>query len=469
MKSFFRTPDKRKLHRLLLGDLLCISLGLWAAFALQMVFAGRLRLCFEPVSRLPLFPKVIAVINLMFFFSGIAGLFGGLYLLVFYISGLYELEATFNRKRTIFQLGTALVFSELLTFILSRIAFHSLFALNVWLMHMTMLFFLLWIWRMIFFRRIARDPFRVMIVGRNGLSKKAVDLICSNGIKQFFEFSYCDSETELSQSTGPLSNGNRYDLIVYPFDRSISDKILISLVEKKFEGIGICNSLTFYKNTTGSIPVFDLDPQWLVNLSISLSLTQKLQQRIKRMMDISFSLFLIALCSPIMILISVLIKITSKGPVLFSQKRAGMANREFTAHKFRTMVEDAESRSGPVWAKKHDPRVTPVGRILRKTGLDELPQLFDVLWGKMSFIGPRPIREVFEKEFAERIPFYFLRNMVKPGLTGWGQVGNFDPRSPEGPRKRFEHDLFYIHEYSLFFDAVIILKTIRKLFWAKGE
>ena len=229
------------------------------------------------------------------------------------------------------------------------------------------------------------------------------------------------------------------------------------------------NSLTFYKNLTGSFPVSELDPQWLVDLSISLTLANQVQQRIKRIIDIWVSLVGIVVSLPTMAVIAVLIKLTSEGPVLFVHDRLGLNERPFKLYKFRTMVDNAEKGTGPVWAKKDDPRVTKLGKVLRKTRLDELPQFFNVLKGDMSFVGPRPIRKFFADQLTEKFPYYSLRFYVKPGLTGWAQVTADYGDSVEGQLKKLEHELFYIHDYSLMLDAVIVLKTIQKVLSAKGQ
>jgi len=138
-------------------------------------------------------------------------------------------------------------------------------------------------------------------------------------------------------------------------------------------------------------------------------------------------------------------------------------------HKFRTMKVNAEKETGPVWARKDDPRVTPVGAFLRKSRLDELPQIFNVFKGEMSFIGLRPIRKFFADKLSRDFPFYFLRFYIKPGLTGWAQVSAEYDNSMEWHLKKLEYELFYMQEYTLFLDAVIILKTIKTVVWAKGN
>ena len=153
-----------------------------------------------------------------------------------------------------------------------------------------------------------------------------------------------------------------------------------------------------------------------------LALKNQFQQRIKRILDILLSLLNIIVALPVMAAIAAVIKLTSKGPILYVHERLGLNERPFMLYKFRTMIDNAEEATGPVWAEKNDPRITPFGRFLRKTRLDELPQLFNVLRGDMSFVGPRPIRKFFAEKLAEEFPYYFLRFYVKPGLTGWAQV-----------------------------------------------
>ena len=224
-----------------------------------------------------------------------------------------------------------------------------------------------------------------------------------------------------------------------------------------------------YKSINVSFHVKDLDTNAIGRLSTSALISSVWHIRIKRAVDICFSLVGTITILPFMLVIPLLIKLTSRGPVFFSHERVGLHQKPFRLYKFRTMKDNAEKETGPVWAQKGDPRVTPLGRVLRKTWLDELPQLFNVLKGEMSLIGPRPIRKVFEDKFSETIPYYFVRHYVKPGLTGWAQVNDFDTRADDGPLRRFEYDLFYIHEYSLSLDALIFFKTVQLMFRPKGR
>lgn len=183
---------------------------------------------------------------------------------------------------------------------------------------------------------------------------------------------------------------------------------------------------------------------------------------LKRVFDILLSSIIIVLISPLLILISILIKLESKGPLLYKQERMSLGGEPFVIYKFRSMKDGAEKKTGPVWASKEDDRRTKVGEFMRRTSLDELPQLFNVLKGDMSLVGPRPERPVFVKDFKKSIPMYMLRHKMKAGITGWAQVNGW--RGNTSLEKRIEFDLYYIENWSLLFDVKILWLTIWKGF-----
>lgn len=204
--------------------------------------------------------------------------------------------------------------------------------------------------------------------------------------------------------------------------------------------------------------------------------TSKIYLFIKRVTDITGSLAGLILLSPLLIIVGILIKIESKGPIIFSQNRIGMDGRVFKMYKLRSMVANAEElkeklmeeneMSGPMFKIKDDPRITKVGRFIRKTSIDELPQLFNVLRGDMSLVGPRPERPQFVEKFKEEIPRYMIKHQVRPGLTGWAQVNGY--RGDTSIKKRIEHDLYYIENWTLGFDFKIIFLTFFKGFINKN-
>ena len=189
----------------------------------------------------------------------------------------------------------------------------------------------------------------------------------------------------------------------------------------------------------------------------NVPLTNTLNANVKRTVDIVGSLVGIVVTSPIMLLIAAMIKITSPGPVIFKQERIGLHNKPFYMYKFRTMEVQSPKEERKAWTIKDDPRVTPFGRFLRRLSLDELPQLFNIIKGDMSLVGPRPERPLFVEKFKEEIPRYMVKHQVRPGLTGWAQVCGY--RGDTSIRKRIDYDLYYIENWTLGFDFKIMFMT----------
>ena len=187
---------------------------------------------------------------------------------------------------------------------------------------------------------------------------------------------------------------------------------------------------------------------------------------VKRAMDIVGSLICIVLFSPVMLITAVLIKLTSPGPLIFTQERVGLHNVPFRMYKFRSMEGQTQSEEKKGWTVKNDPRVTPVGRFIRKTSIDELPQLFNVLKGDMSLIGPRPERPQFVEKFREEIPRYMVKHQVRPGMTGWAQVNGY--RGNTSIRKRIDCDLYYIENWTVGLDIKILFLTVFRGFVNKN-
>jgi sugar transferase (PEP-CTERM system associated) len=257
------------------------------------------------------------------------------------------------------------------------------------------------------------------------------------------------------------------------------EKIVVALREKRgnfpikellkcrVDGIDIIHGNTFYEMLTGKLIVEHLNPSWLIfENGFKKSWAKRV---VKRITDIFFSVLLLILTSPIIILISIIIKLDSKGPVIFSQERVGQGRRPYMIHKFRSMVADAETKSGPVWAQAEDKRITRIGNFIRKWRIDEIPQLWNVLRGDMSFVGPRPEREFFIKQLEKIIPYYGERMSVKPGVTGWAQVSYGYGASVEDAVEKLNYDLFYIKNMSILMDILVVLRTIKTVLFGKGR
>jgi sugar transferase (PEP-CTERM system associated) len=238
------------------------------------------------------------------------------------------------------------------------------------------------------------------------------------------------------------------------------------LLECRLRGIPVEHWATFYEKQTGKILVTGLRPSWLI-FADGFVKTQ-LTRTLKRALDVVLAVTGLTLALPILAVVAVLIKLDSRGPILFRQQRVGQNGRVFTLNKFRSMRRDAERASGAVWATAADPRITRVGRFLRKSRLDELPQLFNVLAGDMSFVGPRPERPEFVRLLQREIPFYLGRLAVKPGITGWAQVRHQYAASVEDTLEKLQYDLYYIKNLSPLLDLLILLHTIQVVLFARG-
>jgi sugar transferase (PEP-CTERM system associated) len=238
------------------------------------------------------------------------------------------------------------------------------------------------------------------------------------------------------------------------------------LLQCRIEGIEVIEGHTFFEMLTGKLIVQTINPGWLI-FSEGFQKTRT-RRFIKRTIDLTLSFVLLLAFLPLIIVISILIKVDSKGPVIFSQKRVGAKQKIYRMHKFRSMVEDAEKSSGPVWAEDNDMRITRVGKIIRRFRFDELPQLWNVLKGEMSFVGPRPERPVFVEELEKRIPYFRVRSSVKPGITGWAQICYGYANTVQDAIEKLNYDLFYIKNMSILMDLMIVLRTIKIVIFARG-
>jgi len=239
------------------------------------------------------------------------------------------------------------------------------------------------------------------------------------------------------------------------------------LLECRLRGIRVEDWPAFYEKATGKILVTAMRPSWLI-FSDGFVKTPR-TEIVKRLFDVSASLLGVILSAPLMVIAAIAIKLESPGPVLYRQPRLGKNGCVFILNKFRSMRPDAEKETGPIWSTEHDPRVTRIGAMLRRTRVDELPQLFNVLFGQMSFIGPRPERPEFVEKLQEQIPYYMERLAVKPGITGWAQVKYRYGSSIEDAVEKLQYDLYYIKNLSLFLDLLIVLNTVQVILFARGR
>jgi sugar transferase (PEP-CTERM system associated) len=269
----------------------------------------------------------------------------------------------------------------------------------------------------------------------------------------------CEGLSEMAQTLGikKVIVGFRERRAVFPTKE---------LLRCRVDGIDVIDGNKFYENLTGKLTVASLNPSGLI-FSDGFQKTRT-RRFLKRSVDLMLSILMLLLCTPLILMVAVFIKLDTQGPVFFSQERVGEGGKPYMVHKFRSMVCDAEKESGPVWAQGEDDRVTRVGRFIRKLRIDEIPQLYNVLKGEMSFVGPRPEREYFVKQLEEIIPYYTVRNTVKPGITGWAQVCYGYGASVDDAVEKLNYDLFYIKNMTTLMDLMIVLRTIKIVLFGVG-
>jgi sugar transferase (PEP-CTERM system associated) len=242
---------------------------------------------------------------------------------------------------------------------------------------------------------------------------------------------------------------------------------LNDLLRIKTTGVAVHDFSSFLERETGRVDLDSLNPSWLI-FSDGFSAGQRLSGIAKRLFDVAVSLLILALTAPLVLVTALAIKLESRGPAFFRQRRVGLYGQAFDVIKLRSMRVDAEVGGKAVWAQKDDPRVTRIGRVIRTLRIDELPQAWSVLKGEMSFVGPRPERPQFVADLEARLPYYAERHVVKPGITGWAQINYPYGASIADAREKLEFDLYYAKNYSPFLDILILLQTARVILWPEG-
>lgn len=409
-------------------------------------------------------------------------------LVTFYIDEMYDLTIGKGLAELFNRLIRSLMIGGGIGIIFFYIASGRLFTIRpqrVFLIYLLIAAILIYFWR-IGFNRLVRSPKisrNVAIIGFNALTQEITEelitkpefglqtkiIIPTNHEERVLIPKHLQpliSETPIEQLKNICQDKN-IEIIastIHPRENPTLLKSLIDCLPLKITFFDITN---LYEKITGKIPVNKIEQIWfLENLSEN---NKKLYDRIKRLIDLIASLSLLIISLPFFPLITLVIKLDSAGQTFFTQQRTGKEGDPFTAVKFRTMVKNAED-NGPQWAVKNDGRVTRVGRFLRKTRIDEIPQLFNVLKGEMSLIGPRPERPEFVEQLQKEIPFYKERILIKPGLTGWAQVaGPAYGGSTEESLEKLQYDLFYIKNRSFGLDLSIALKTIKTILSRKGQ
>lgn len=310
---------------------------------------------------------------------------------------------------------------------------------------------------------------RVVFVGENDYTEDLLESVKKDGQYVFVTSLNNTDMKALGKEILELYNTKKFDVLVDFTDKLLRDpKITEKLLQYKLEGLQYYNYLEFYETYENKLPISHLSPKWFLENTGFEIYHNNFNLKAKRLLDLLFALLIGIFAAPVIVLAAIIVKLESKGPVFFIQERIGEGNKKFNIVKFRSMTTDAE-KDGPQWASKNDNRVTKFGKIMRATRIDELPQLWNVLRGEMSFVGPRPEREYFIQQLEKEIPYYNLRHTVKPGLTGWAQVMYPYGASVEDAYRKLQYDLYYIKHHSIPFDVKVLLKTVTIVIFGKGR
>ena len=397
-----------------------------------------------------------------------------------YYFDLYDLKIFRSNFELAIRLLQSLGVSSILLAILYYLFPFLIIGRGIFLISLSFVGAIIVFWRMIYnhILKTRKLDQRVMIIGCGQLAKSIAKEIVERADTGFKVVGFITDNPERvgEKLVNPSVIGDQSQILDIAA-KEIVDRIVVALEERrgkfpdaqllncKMRGIAIEDGIEFYEHLTGKLQVESLRPSTLI-FSNGFKKTI-LTLWIKRVTGFAFSLIGLILFSPLILVIPILIKIDSQGPVLYKQERVGENRKIFKLFKFRSMVENAET-NGAVWAEENDNRITRVGRWLRKWRLDEIPQMFNVLKGDMSFVGPRPERPYFVEKLRKEIPFYDHRSYVKPGVTGWAQIKYRYGASKEDALEKLKYDLYYIKNLSPLFDLIVIFETIKVVLFGKG-
>jgi len=402
----------------------------------------------------------------------------------FYYNGLYDLALVIKEPissviRFLRAFGTGAILLAIAYWIVPSLAIEREIVLTFLVVQLAVFTLL----RIGFFRWAIMSPIfarRILVVGTDQMALKI-----SREIQQRMETGYTleGFAHERREMVGQVVMGipvvceyeriheyctkNQVGFIVVALSDRRAQLPLWQLLECKMKGVLIEEVTVFYEKMTGQIMVEDIKPSSII-FSEGFRIS-RVQLTIKRLLDIFLSLVGLLLTAPVLVVAAVLIKLNSQGSVFYLQERVGQHGKPFTLIKLRTMSSDAEKKTGPVWTTSNDPRVDLLGKYLRLTRMDEIPQMWNVLRGDMSFVGPRPERQFFIRDLQEEIPFYIQRLAVKPGITGWAQVRFHYAASKEQTLVKLQHDLYYIKHLSVVLDVIIVLDTFRVVILGEGQ
>ncbi len=404
----------------------------------------------------------------------------GVIIFALYFQDLYTRFRVSNRILLLQEICLALGVGFLFQALISYTAPALLLPRWIMMVGSLLLLFLLPIWRMVYASAVVQGARaeRVLIVGESPI---CVEIAQAIGNRPELGLAVAGFVSEGSESNAALSQ-HRVLGPLEKFREIVSsekpDRVIVGLLERRkrmpvqdlldvnFSGIPVEYAASTYESIFGRVSSQNLRPSQLI-FSVELG-PRPSTIRLQRIYSFVIALIGLTIAAPIMLLVAILVKLTSPGPALYRQRRVGFHGAEFTVLKFRSMRQDAEAATGAVWATKGDPRITPFGLFMRKTRLDELPQLFNVLRGEMSMVGPRPERPEFVRELSEKIPFYRQRHFAKPGITGWAQINHKYGDTIEDTITKLEYDLYYLKNLSPALDLYIMFHTAKTMLLFRG-
>lgn len=460
--KIFNHPVSKRLIMLIAGDLLIVNGAIFLAAILRLgLDSGWWYIKSNPLSFV---------------------LTGAIFIITFFSAELYDTRRDFKSVGSVMAITVASISAFIITTFLFYMNWSLRIGRGVFVLNGALITLFIVGWRFLYSYLIEQQIFKrnILIVGAGWAGKTIAQEIArseKSGLK-IVGFIDDDPVKKGKSIEGYPVLGDRYaigkvigrndiDMVVTAITHEKHADLIKALINCSWQGTDVIDMPALYEQLTGKIPFKHINNMWMLHIAIG---KPKLYSRlIKPVIEIVSALVLFVLLLPVMAAVAVLIKLDSGGRIFYTQERTGKDGRKFIIIKFRTMVENAESVTGAVYAADNDPRVTKIGRLLRKWRLDEIPQLLNVIRGDMSLIGPRPERDVFIREFEEKIPFYTQRLLVKPGMTGWAQVKFPYASSMEQTEEKLQYDLYYIKNGSFLLDAVILLKTIRVVLFGKGK
>lgn len=401
-----------------------------------------------------------------------------------WLNDLYHIRSSYQRsltlRRILFTITLAIVLFTAVNNLFTQPVPGSTFIL----LYVIITTPLIILWRMLYtvLSKILTFQHRVLIIGRGRAAHAITQVLKQETFIKYEIVGYLSpgkAATDLALSQMPwlgkvsnlakVTQSYSVDEIVVAKGGKIKTKLFNALVECQANGIHVSWMPELYENLRHRIPIQHIDPGWALYAMQNRAVFRRLQLALKRVIDLGLVVFSLPMLLMLIPFIAIVIKLDSPGPIFYRQIRCGRAGEPFKIFKFRTMYTNAEGDGKARWAKDNDPRITRIGRILRKSRLDELPQVINILIGNMSFVGPRPERPEFVSSLESKISFYRTRLMVKPGLTGWAQVHYDYGNTEKDALMKLQYDFYYLRYWSIWLDLYILFRTVGVVFQLKGK